>query len=252
MSHGDGGTAPESVYDRLGEFHDLFMDRSWERLRPVLAQAFGAFGPDRRIVDLGAGSGLGVLALAAETKTRISALEPSLVMRSTLTARVADRPELAARVTVLAGSVPDDLHALPDPIDGAVCANMLGHLGPEERHRLYGWIDHRLTADGVVVLTVHDEQTEQIEQGEQVLDSEPYEQRRKLGDYEYRAFYEQSSQRDQFSSRYEVWRDDALVRSEHYDGRWYAITYRDVVNDLRGLSLTASLHSPDIVLIRRP
>ncbi len=234
-----------AVYDRLGEFHDLFMDEPWERLRPVISQAFKEYGPGQRIVDLGAGSGLGIRVLAAETRARLTALEPSLVMRAILTARTADDVELRDRVTVVAGSIPHHLHSLPQLIDGVVCANMLGHLEPQDRQKLFSWINACLTPHGTAIITV---QTDDNEPGLR----EPFEERRTLGDYEYKAIYRQSSQHHHFSSRYEVRHRNALVRAEEYEGRWYTVTLQDVRTELDGLDLTASTASPNVLLIRRP
>ncbi|HNR00857.1 MAG TPA: class I SAM-dependent methyltransferase, partial [Trueperaceae bacterium] len=92
------GLSP-SGYDRLGEFHDLFVDEARLRLRPAFESAFGRLEPSAVVLDLGAGTGLGVRHLARATRARIVAVEPSVTMRAVLLARVADDPALASRVT---------------------------------------------------------------------------------------------------------------------------------------------------------
>jgi methylase of polypeptide subunit release factors len=74
-------------YEGMGEFHDLFMDDAWARLRPVLTEAFAHLDESATVLDLGAGTGLGTRALAASTPARIVAVEPPLTMRAVLTAR---------------------------------------------------------------------------------------------------------------------------------------------------------------------
>jgi hypothetical protein len=120
-------------YERLAEFHDLFMTEPWERLRPRVRSALAHLGDTAVVVEIGAGSGIGTRTIPAETRARIVAVEPALVMRSILTARVADHPHLADRVTVVAGSAPADLGEVPATIDAFVCAHMLGHLDRETR-----------------------------------------------------------------------------------------------------------------------
>lgn len=106
------------------------------------------------MLDLGAGTGLGVRQLAHATQARIVAVESSLTMRAVLLARVADDPTLRSRVTVLAASVPDVFDQVLDPVAGFVCAHMLGHLCPTTRTRTFAALANRLTNGGVGVVTV--------------------------------------------------------------------------------------------------
>lgn len=68
-------TSVTDSYDALGEFHDLFMDEAWIRLQPRLADAFGSLGPSDTVLDIGAGTGVGVRALAQVTRAQIVAIE---------------------------------------------------------------------------------------------------------------------------------------------------------------------------------
>ncbi|GAT67396.1 type 12 methyltransferase [Planomonospora sphaerica] len=122
-------------YERSAEFVDVMMAPHWEALGPPLAKALQAFEPGP-VVDLGAGGGLGTLVIAeALPDAEIIAIEPSLALRSVLTARMSERPALRDRVTVL----PEGLlqAALPPRVGGVVAMNVIGHLTPEERHRLW-------------------------------------------------------------------------------------------------------------------
>ncbi|MFC4058955.1 class I SAM-dependent methyltransferase [Planomonospora corallina] len=122
-------------YERSAEFVDVMMAPHRDALGPALAKALRAFGPGP-VVDLGAGGGLGTLVIADTLPdAEIIAIEPSSVLRSVLTARMFERPGLRDRVTVL----PDGLlqAALPPRAGGVVAMNVLGHLTPAERHRLW-------------------------------------------------------------------------------------------------------------------
>ncbi|MFI6510433.1 class I SAM-dependent methyltransferase [Streptosporangium sp. NPDC050855] len=122
-------------YEWSAEFVDAMMAPHWDVLGPVLTKALqqGRPGP---VVDLGAGGGLGTLVIAeALPDAEIIAIEPSLALRSVLTARVFERPGLRDRVTVL----PDGLlqATLPSDLGTVVAMNVIGHLTPAERHGLW-------------------------------------------------------------------------------------------------------------------
>jgi cyclopropane fatty-acyl-phospholipid synthase-like methyltransferase len=236
---------PEPSYERLAEFHDLFMTEPWERLRPHLRSAFAHLDEGATIVEIGAGTGMGTRTIAGETRARIAALEPALVMRSVLTARVADDVDLAGRVTVVAGSAPADLGLLPERIDGFVCAHMLGHLGRDDRQGLFAWLGARLAGDGVGLVTTQPAlDTTDGGPPAEVVES------RTIGDYEYRVHHLPGDRPHEYSSRYEVWQGAALVRSHRFTGDWRALTAHDLAADLPS---TLELHPVGgaVALIRR-
>ena len=81
-------------------FYDLLQENGHvpeirKKLPPLLA------GVRRSILEIGAGTGLITTSLADWTPAEIFALEPSAGMRAVLLSRLASRPELLKRVTVL-------------------------------------------------------------------------------------------------------------------------------------------------------
>ncbi|GAB3173361.1 hypothetical protein GCM10027059_44230 [Myceligenerans halotolerans] len=118
------------------------------QLRPVLEAAFGDLGPDATLLDLGAGSGVGTRTLAACTRARIIAVEPSRTMRSVLLARIADDGALGEQVSVMAGAVPRALEELPGEVAGFVCAHMLGHLTAAQRTETFAVVRYVLEVFG--------------------------------------------------------------------------------------------------------
>lgn len=241
-------SGPPSLYEGLAEFHDLFMVEPWERLRPHVRAAFAHFADDAVIVEIGAGTGMGTRTIAEECPARIAGLEPDLVMRSILTARVADDPGLARRVTVIAGSAPDDVDLLPTPFDGFVCAHMLGHLDQSQRLRLFEWIDANLREDGIGLITTQERGATNRETGDSP-DSE-FMQRRSLGQYEYRAYYQETAAADAFSSRYEVWHGDDRIRRAEFVGSWRTVTADDIAGELGRLRLGVEPLDLGVALIR--
>ncbi|MEL6891770.1 MAG: GNAT family N-acetyltransferase [Actinomycetota bacterium] len=61
----------EDHYASSGEFHEIHMGGAWRDLADVIADTFGRWSQDRLIVDVGAGSGAGVVALADHTECHI-------------------------------------------------------------------------------------------------------------------------------------------------------------------------------------
>ncbi|SDT22719.1 bifunctional 2-polyprenyl-6-hydroxyphenol methylase/3-demethylubiquinol 3-O-methyltransferase UbiG [Jiangella sp. DSM 45060] len=210
------------TYERLAEFHDLFMAEPWERLRPYVRAAFAHLGSDAVVAEIGAGTGVGTRTIAGETRARIVALEPALVMRAVLTARVADDAALAERVTVVAGAAPGDLGLLPERLDGFVCAHVLGHLGRTDRRALFAWAGERLAGDGFGLVT-----TQRAETGPAEMV-----QTRRLGDHEYRVRHLAAAGGREPASLYEVRDGDRLVRSYRFASDWRVVTAQDVAADL--------------------
>lgn len=236
-----GEPITETSYERLAEFHDLFMAEPWERLRPQVQSAFAHLVDAAVLVEIGAGTGIGTRIIAAESGARIAALEPALVMRSILTARVADDPDLAARVTVIAGSAPADFGLLPPRVDAFACVHMLGHLDRADRQRLFGWLGAHLTDDGVGLVTTQPEPN-----GERAT----VVRTRRLGDYEYRVHHFSSGSGHEYSSRYEVLKGDVVVREETFTGTWHVVTAEEVAADLPP-TLALEPAGDGVALVRR-
>jgi cyclopropane fatty-acyl-phospholipid synthase-like methyltransferase len=234
---------PITAYEQLAEFHDLFTVDPWERLRPHVRSAFAHLDADAVVVEVGAGTGIGTRTIAEETRARITALEPALVMRSILTARVADDVDLAERVTVVAGSAPADLGLAPTRVDGFVSAHMLGHLEQADRRALFGWLGSHLSADGVGLVTTQ-LPPDAADGREEVAEV------RRLGDYEYRVHHVEGDGADEFSTRYEVWQGETLVRSHQFTGDWRVLTAQKIAADLPS-ALELQPVDDAVALIRR-
>jgi SAM-dependent methyltransferase len=233
-------------YDAMGEFHDLFMDEPWQRLRPVLATTFGGLGPTARVLDLGAGTGVGTRLLARVTAARITAVEPSRTMRTALTMRVADDPYLTARVTVVDGRAPDVFDSLAGPVDGFVCAHMLGHLMPAARQATFVRLAASLTPAAAGVVTLSPEET-----GDDQVDPEAVEESRQIGDHRYVARYPPSPDGRTHVSEYEVRDGDRVVRRERVSGPWQPLTASALREELAAAGLTLEPHGSGAAVLRR-
>ncbi|MFC8848034.1 MULTISPECIES: class I SAM-dependent methyltransferase [unclassified Micromonospora] len=131
-------------YSASGEFLDILSRDAWAALRePVTTALEGADPTAGPLVDLGAGSGRGTRMLAELTPAAtVLAVEPSLVQRAVLFARLADDSALADRVSLV--SEPAETAPLPDAVGGILAMNMIGHLSPDDRRQLWRRLADRM------------------------------------------------------------------------------------------------------------
>lgn len=139
-------------YSPMAEFYELVARRQAAASGPPLAAALSALpagiGP---VVEIGAGTGRLTEVIAAALPTApIVAAEPSATMRAILTSRVASRPELRGRVTVVDGAAPG--LALPPRIGAAVVFGVAGHLPGPDRVTLWRRLRERLAPGGIIVV----------------------------------------------------------------------------------------------------
>jgi len=134
-------------------FYDVFQENGHvpeirTNLPPLLT------GVRRSILEIGAGTGLITTLLAEWTPAEIFALEPSAGMRAVLLSRLAARPELLERVTVL----PCDALSvdLEEPVEAVVMINVMYALEPGYRQRLWPVLAAHLAPAGLLVFTWRD------------------------------------------------------------------------------------------------
>ena len=131
-------------------FYDLCHERRvvpgiLASLQPLLTGIRGS------ILEIGAGTGLITVSLAAMTAGEIFALEPSSDMRAVLLSRLSSRPELLSRVTVLPG---DALSmGLSEQVEAVVMINVIYALEPAYRRRLWPVLAASLEPGGLLVFS---------------------------------------------------------------------------------------------------
>ncbi|GAA4045558.1 class I SAM-dependent methyltransferase [Nonomuraea soli] len=129
-------------------FYDLWHDDGHvpdmrEKLPSVLS------GVRRSVLEIGAGTGRMTEVIAAATPAEIFAVEPSLGMRGVLLSRLADRPDLMERVTVL----PYDALSveLDEPVEAVVMIAVLYTFSAAERAKLWQVLARQLEPGGLLV-----------------------------------------------------------------------------------------------------
>ncbi len=234
----------DTSYDTTAEFHEVHMPPAWDRLRDLVIETFGGIGPDGVIVDVGAGSGLGTAILADASDAEIIALEPNTTMRSMMVARL-DTAGVLERVTLLPESVPDGLGALPDRVDGAIAAHMLGHLTKSEQASLLEWIATSLAPGRSALLTVTPEALLDLP----AEGTEPVVEERTVGRFVYRVTHGMPS-----PNRYEgLWevvdREGRVVRSVPDAVSWEPVTVADIRSALSDHPVEVTEPLPAVALL---
>jgi len=150
----DVATSADPYGEATAEFYDLLATGHWEafglQLLDLLADVDPAVGP---IVDIGAGTGVGLPYLqAAVPAARIHAIEPSRAMRTALHTRLMLDPDLRRITTVEPRSLRDA--TLPARACALVASAALGHLGADERTRLWRYVSEQMPAGAPAVIEV--------------------------------------------------------------------------------------------------
>lgn len=141
-------------YQRSAEYVDILLGEPWRVLGPLVAAGLGGVDPAAGpVADIGAGTGRGVLAIAAALPgVEILAVEPSAVMRAVLMARVGSDDDLLRRVTVVAG----DLESVrsPERFSAVLAMNMIGHLDRTARKGFWAALASRLAPSAPVLVNL--------------------------------------------------------------------------------------------------
>lgn len=141
-------------YRESAEYIDIMSRDAWQALGPMVAEALATADPTAGpVIDFGAGTGLGTLAIAkALPEAKIIAIEPSPGLRAVLLSKVYSEMDLARRVTVLDTDVQ---HAtLPDRLGAVTAMAMIGHLDREDRRALWTTLAQRLAPGAPIVLNL--------------------------------------------------------------------------------------------------
>lgn len=216
-----GAAVDRDDYREMAEFHDLFMNEVWDRLRPVLGRELGHLGPDDVVADLGAGTGLGTIALIDQTRAEVWALEPSSTMRAVLMHRVVSSSEASRRVSIAASSVPDGFGDVPAPVAGVLATHVLGHLGPDDRSALFAWLATALAPQGVALFTCQSADLVGDDAADELVEEVS------IGRHIYRATYRGTG--GNYGTTYDVLDSGGdAVRSLTVSGTWSIVTRHDV------------------------
>lgn len=188
------------------EFHELGMDAAWARLMPQLQEMVTkrGEGSPRRVLEIGAGSGMGLVRLAELwPDADLVVIEPDRTMRSMLMGRLAADRRLRERTTVLTLPVaPGTTIALRDQLDGefdlVLSAHMAGILEPVELTALMNLTAGALSPEGVAVITYT---MPHSDSGDKTVPPELHVEEQALGRHTIRGTYQRSE--EEFRVRYE-------------------------------------------------
>ncbi|WP_343950778.1 class I SAM-dependent methyltransferase [Nonomuraea longicatena] len=138
----------QDQYTLATPFYDLWhLDGHIPEVRALLPGMLADVeGP---VLEIGAGTGLVTETIAAATDGEVFAVEPALGMRAILLSRLAERPDLRARVTVLPWDVLDT--DLDEPVSAVVMISVLYGLPPADRARVWPVLARQLRPGGHLI-----------------------------------------------------------------------------------------------------
>ncbi len=130
-------------------YYDLLRAKDGDRALPS-PRFFAELVPENgSVLEIGSGTGRITLALA-ERAAGVWCLDRSVTMRAVLLAKLAQRPHLWDRVTVLAGSALD--FALDRTFDLICLAGVLEHVAKDDRPALFRAIADHLRPGGIAAM----------------------------------------------------------------------------------------------------
>lgn len=155
MAANDGDLV--NPYDLNADIYDATALSYWPPLRDGLRRLLATPPPNSAtVVDVGAGTGLATVVLAKSSPdSEVIAIEPSASLRVGLLARVVDDPDLRRRVTVLPTDWVSAAGSLTSGLARLTAINMIGHLDPDARHKLWELLAERLLPQGMAVIGLH-------------------------------------------------------------------------------------------------
>jgi len=202
---------------------------------------------DLPLVDLGAGTGGGTIALAdALPDATIMAVERSRAQRTVFMTRLSHRPDLHRRITV----VPGDLFAagLPPRWGGAVAVHLLCQLAAGPRARLLSLLADRLAPGAPAAVDIH-------------ADAVPAPVPRRLsgrftlGRHEYERWFESEphgAQATRTRNTYRVLAGDTVVDEQVVETTVPTLPGPALLDEVAAAELTAIRHSDRLLILRRP
>ncbi|MEV5571710.1 class I SAM-dependent methyltransferase [Spirillospora sp. NPDC052269] len=147
MSNGSAPAAFTDPYAFTPGYYDLF--RAHEDALPSVSFFAGLTPPDADALEIGPGTGRLALAVAERART-LTCLERSPTMRAVLISKLAQRPDLRSKVTVLQGTAPG--FDLGRTFDYVYLGGVLEHVPPAERPVLFAAIAAHLAPGGLCVM----------------------------------------------------------------------------------------------------
>ncbi|MCK2239288.1 MULTISPECIES: class I SAM-dependent methyltransferase [unclassified Crossiella] len=134
-------------YTYMAQYHELFALPYKEPTQRAVAKAVADCA--NGVLEMGAGTGLVTETIADASAGEVFAVEPAAPMRAVLMSRLARRPDLQRRVTVMPMSALEV--RLPVRVDAVVLISMLLCFSPAERQKLWQVCADSLNPGGLLL-----------------------------------------------------------------------------------------------------
>jgi trans-aconitate methyltransferase len=236
------------LYEINAEFYDLGMAPLRQSQIPQIRAALGGIdtsaGP---IVDLGAGTGLSVQAIAScFPDATLLAVEPAASLRAILMSRLTSNADLRRRVTVLAAGL-DEL-VFPERIAAFTAMGVIGHFDQPQRSALWSRL-RRVLAPGAPVL---------------IELMQPFEPRtvpatrhmaEQVGDLTYEGWNQaehESGATLHWTMTFRVLKGATLIREQVAEGLYEAISPATLMEEITAAGFVLPEHRDGLVHFRNP
>ena len=229
-------------YDLAAPYLHVLSSGMWDSLRPRLVAALAGAPRDGHAVDLGAGSGLATeILLRALQDAPVLAVEPSASLRGVLLGRL-HGPDTVDRLTVVpagAGEV-----ELPASLSAVVAMNMIGHLDPEARARLWAAVAPRLLPGAPLVVNA--------QWPSEAVDVAPMTMEVRQGEAVYGVTVQArptAADRILWTMDYSTYQGDRVLDEARTTYDWWIVTVGDLAAELRSAGLDVAVDD-DLIVAR--
>lgn len=217
----------KEMYADAGEFYDVVCDEQWRLRKDAFQRVLsGLAGVAGTIVDIGAGTGHGVLAAAeALPDADIVAVEPSPTMRTALLSRIMQTGNLRQRVTVIPAAFEDA--PLPEQVRAVLFLGCVGFVDDEARRNFWSRLAAHMPPGGVVLFDVMMISTPQ-RVGKMHLAEIP------VGHHAYHVWLEgvpQDAQHEKWLLTYQIAKDATVLLERRVDFLWRTLGLEDVARE---------------------
>jgi len=212
-------------YSEQGEFYDVVSGGLWKTRKVFLDVLAGLANVDGVILDIGSGTGHGVVAVSEVLPgVEIFAVEPSSTMRATLLSRIMQTGDLQQRVTVIPTTFEN--FELPDRVRAVLLLACIGIFDDGARQNFWAKLAPHMPMGGLVLFDVMIDKPAPV--AKMRVAEIP------VGRHTYHAWVEGVPQGDKYQkwqSTFQITKGDQVLLERHIESVWRTLSLEDVARE---------------------